>query len=92
MAIMMLILTIFFSDGGCSTFVVQPASNVVFFNIIVPVQVLNSTPTNRRMVQPVTYRDQSINSVIQLLFKLGGSILMVGYLPYSPRKLFGVGL
>ena len=35
------------------------------------VQVWYSTPTNERLAQPVTWRDQPISTVIQLLFKLG---------------------
>ena len=31
-------------------------------------------PTNRRVVQPVTWRDRPITAVIQLLFKLGSRI------------------
>ena len=35
-------------------------------------------PTNRGVVQPVTWRDQPITAVIQLLFKLGGRIPDLG--------------
>ena len=35
-------------------------------------------PTNRRVVQPVTWRDRLITAVIQLLFKLGGRIWDLG--------------
>ena len=35
-------------------------------------------PTNRRVVRPVTWQDQPINAVIQLLFKLGGRIPDLG--------------
>ena len=34
--------------------------------------------TNRRVVQPVTWRDRLITAVIQLLFKLGGRIRDLG--------------
>ena len=41
-----------------------------------PVQVLYSTPTNRRVVQPVTWGVRTIPAVIQLLFKLGGESIL----------------
>ena len=41
-------------------------------------------PTNRRVVQPVTWRDRSITAVIQLLFELSGIIRYFG--PISSSK------
>ena len=41
----------------------------------ISVQIWYSTPTNRRVAQPVTWRDRPITAVIQLLFKWGGYLI-----------------